>query len=333
MAYADLAAELAGVIPGLSPLLAATYVRRAWREIRNENPHWSFKTAQASLILPAAITTGTVSRVQFSNVLTFSVAATAALVGYVSGTPLLTQMQIRFGGGSIYRILTVTATNPNLVVTVDRPIVEATNALVAYSVYRAYVAPPVADFTRWDSLEDLANGITITGERLTRTSVWFDAQDPQRTSTGLASYLGALVANPNQNSLPLYELWPHATGGQTFLVTFRRTGAEFVNPGDLQPNVIPDSLIVARALGWHAYPWAHANKGRFPALLKTDFVSLITATRQQYALDLNTIRLQDDDLALESVYNRGHWGGGRRRGTGSGLLGDAGYWQSHPITW
>lgn len=328
MSYADLSTELAGVLPGLSPLLAATYIRRAWREIRDER-NWSFKTAQASLVCPPLIQAGTVARIQGSTSVTFDATASTALAPYITGTPLITQMQVRFTGGPLYRILAVTQIFPTTV-TLDRAVSEATNAAATYQVYRAYVSPPVTDFTRWDSLEDFANGITIAGDRLTRTSVYFDQLDPQRTSVGFAQYLGSVVADTL--GLPIYELWPAPTGGQTFLVTFRRTGVEFTNPDDLQPAVIPDSLIISRALGWHAGIWAKANQGRFAPLLKVDVTGLITTSRQQYALDLNTIKLQDDDLALESVYNRGHWGGRAGR-TGTAPLGDAKYWQSHPISW
>lgn len=331
MAYADLAAELAGVLPGISPILASTYIKRAWREIRDER-NWSFKTAQAGLVCPLAIQTGTCAIVQTSNSIIFDATASTALGGFVTGVPLITQMQVRFGGGPLYRMVTVTNIFP-LTITLDRPVVEPTNVANSYLVYRAYVSPPVADFSRWDSLDDYANGITIAKDRLTRTSVYFDMMDPQRSNSNMAYYLGAIVADAV--GLPLYELWPHPTQGQNFLVTYRRTGAEFNLPDDVQPAVIPDSLIMARAMGWHGGPWAKANQGRFDALKKIDITGLVTMARQQYALDLNTIRLQDDDLALDTVYNRGHWGGGRRgwRGDGNGPLGDAKYWQSHGIYW
>lgn len=331
MAYADLAAELAGVLPGLSPLLAATYIRQAWREIRNERP-WSFKTAQAGLICPAAIVTGTAAIVQGANSVTFSAGATTALTPYIAGVPPLTQMQIRFSGGPLYRIIGLTSTLP-IIATLDRPVWEATNALASYMVYRAYLTPPVADFLKWESLDDYANGIAITAGRLTRTSIWFDQMDPQRTGTGPATYLGGFIADTVTNpGLPLYELWPHPTGGQNFLVTFRRTGPDFAAPSDTQPTIIPDTLIMARALGWHGYLWAQANRGRFPELMKTDFMALMQATRQQYVLDLSTVRLQDEDLVLSSVYQRGHWGSGRSTSDNT-PVGDARYWQSHPITW
>jgi hypothetical protein len=330
MAYADLAAELSGLIPGLSPILAATMVRRAWRDIRNER-NWSFKTGQASLVCPAQIVTGTVALTQYSATVTFSATATTALTPFVAGTPLLTQLQIRFSNGPIYRIVAVTQTAPVIIVTLDRPVIEATNPAATYSVYRAYVSPPVADFVAWESFEDYANARTLKGNALTRTSVEFDVRDPSRSSAGTPDYLGFVVAE-TPTGVPLYELWPHPSGGCSFLVTFKRRGPEFVAAADAQPDVISDSLIMERALGWYGYHWAQANKGRFPVLQKSDFLTLIKDTQAQYLLDLNTHRLRDEDIALQSVYNRGHWGGGRSHRP-DGPIGDAKYWQSHPIYW
>jgi hypothetical protein len=59
----------------------------------------------------------------------------AALTPYIAGVPLLTQMQIRFGGPNtltapqVYRIMLVDATVPTaLVLTLDRVVAEPTNA-------------------------------------------------------------------------------------------------------------------------------------------------------------------------------------------------------------
>lgn len=328
MAYADLAAEVAGVLPGVSSLLAATFVTRAWRDIRNER-NWSFKNGIATLICPPQVTTGTAAWTQYGTSVTFSAAATTALTPYIAGTPLLTTLQIRFSNGPLYRILTVTQPSP-LIVTVDRPIIEATATAGAYSVYRAYVTPPVADFSRWDALQDFASQRTLTGARLTRSVTEFDRRDPGRTSMGEAAFLGVYTADATTGQV-LYELWPHPSQGQTFLVTFKRFGPDFLLPTDTQPAVIPDALIVTKALGWYGYPWAQANKARIPDLKATDFLTLIQLTRQQYVSDLATIKTQDEELAPEWIYNRGHYVTSPFRGDPP--LGDAKYWQSHPIYW
>jgi len=328
VAYADLSAQLAGTIPGLSPILAATYVKQAWRDIRNVRA-WSFKTGVATLVCPRQVTTGTVAFTQYTSSVTFSAAATTALTPFIAGTPLLTSLQIRFSLGPLYRILAITQNSP-LIVTLDRPIQEATATLGTYTVYRAYVAPPVTDFQRWESFADTANQLDLKGPRLTRTSLEFDSRDPGRVNFGWASYLGSFVADAAGTIL--YELWPHPVDGQTFQVTFKRLGVEFSAPGDTQPLLIPDALISTRALGWYGYPWAQANKARIPDLRNTDFLTLIGLTRKQYQDDLVPVKMQDDELMLQSVYNRGHFVRGLRRSMDP-PLGDAAYWQSHPIYW
>lgn len=329
MAYADLAAELAGTISGLSPILAATYVKRAWQDIVNER-NWSFKTALATLVCPAQITTGTAAWTQYTTTLAFSPAATTALTPFVGGTPAITDLQVRFSGGPLYRIVAVLLASP-LTVTVDRPISEATATVGTYQVYRAYIKPPVPDFSRWDSFDSYVWNRTRTGNALTKTSVDFDRMDPRRASSGPMTYLGSLIADTS-NALPaLYEIWPHPMAGDTFTVTFKRNGPPFTLPTDIQPQVVPDSLIMARAMGWYGAVWGQANKSRIPDLKGIDFNVLIQEARARYKDDLRLIKLQDDDKALDSVYNRGHYGGGR---SGVGLpIGDAAYWQQHPITW
>ena len=56
----DLTSELTGTLPGLSSILAETYVNRALREIYNERS-WSFLVTDGVLVLPGQITAGLAS--------------------------------------------------------------------------------------------------------------------------------------------------------------------------------------------------------------------------------------------------------------------------------
>ena len=328
MAYLDLTNELAGTIPGLSSILSATFVNRAWRAIRDERL-WSFLVGTGTVVCPAQLTAGTVTVTQFSTTVTFDVAATAALVPFtvLGATPPLTALQFRVNGQSLYRILAITATSPHLIVTIDQPFREGSGAGQRYQVYRAYVQAPVADFLKWSSLDDFQNGYAITKDRLSYSRAVFDRRDPQRQSQGLAYYLGEYQTDP-VTGLPIWELWPHSVQGQTFVVEFRRQGPTFLLPGDVAPPIIPDTLIMERAQGWHGYPWAQANRGRFPQLGKTDFVELKLSAQKDYMRDLLIAKRQDDEIALQRVYNRGRLGSGGRQLAGPA---DARYWQSHPI--
>jgi hypothetical protein len=349
MAYADLAAELTGVLPGLSPFLADTFINRAWRKIRDRRL-WSFLIADAAVVCPVQVATGTFAITKYSVTAVGNAAARAALlavdIGLGAGALSLVKLQIRFMGGAttsqIYNILQAVDTNPTITLTLDRGVQEATTAVSVYLVYRAYIIPPVADFSTWISLDDMVNGIRIVGNRLTYTSSYFDLRDPQRQALGQSFLLGlykgsAVVAD---NSAPIYELWPGCTMGQTWYTRYRRRGVDFTLATDTQPALIPDELIIDTALLHFAYPYCQANQGHFPAMKGINWATIFQEKRLSlYGNPQQGIRgalrdaiIADDNEALQSVWNRGH--GLKARGP-AGFYGpiDSNYIQSHPVTW
>ena len=329
MSFLSLVSEVTGVVPGLSQVLARNMVTRAWRAIRDERL-WSFLMASGTVVCPVQITAGTVSVTNNSTTVTFDTAATAALVPSVTGNPPLTQLQFRVNGQSLYQIVAVTATSPHLVVILDLPYREATGTGQQYQVYRAYVQAPVTDFLTWISFDDFQNGYTIERDRLTRRREDFDRWDPQRQSQGQAYNLGAYQTGASVQDTPLWELWPHPVQGQTFVTAFRRQGPDFALPTDVQPTMIPDELILARTLAWGAYPWAQANKGKFPDLNGTDFLSLKKDAEADYGRMITIAKRQDDEIALQRVYHRGRFARGWRQLNGPA---DAAYWQHSAISW
>lgn len=326
MAYIDLYSELTGEVPGLSGILARKFINRALEQVYGER-NWSFNVLDGSIVCPAQIIAGAVTFVQFASTVLLDTDASAALLPQtVTGaTPGVQQLSIRFSGagvvGQIYNIISADTTTPTaIVLTLNRAIVDASGTGSAYQIYRPYIVPPLADFLAWESVVDMANGYTLWGQRISRTSAEFDARDPQRQSQGLAywmgSYAGGYVNNvvtgavvPNATMTPgdnLYELWPHPTSGQTFYCRFRRKGALFLNPTDQQAAAISDDLLLHRARGWSAYPWANANKGNFPSLKGTDWVTAAAAEKAAYDRDLRDAKKNDDEQALQTVWNRGH---------------------------
>jgi hypothetical protein len=327
VAFLDLSAELAGTLPGLSPALAESYVTRAWQDITRVR-HWSFLGAEAVLVCPPAVTTGTVHVTTNAPTVTCDAAATTALTPLLTATPPLTALQFRLPAGTLYSI-TAAAGSP-LVLTLDRPVSEPTALAAPYQVYRAYIPePPATDFMRWESLDDYQHQYAITGPRLTRSSVDFDRRDPARTSQGLAVELAALRGTPT----PLWELWPHPTEGQTFLAFYRTNGGlpDYTDPTSAPPPVIPESLILHRALAWYGYPWAQVNKGSYVRYQRTELMGLLLEAKKSYERELLLAKTEDDEIQLNSVYNRG-WRGHARPPL-VGLIGDARYWQSHPLRW
>jgi hypothetical protein len=352
MALLDLVGELTGTIPGLSPILAEKYIQRAWRSIRDKRL-WAFLATDAAVVCPAVVQTGSANITQYSVTVTLDAIASGLLLAQATpgATPGLTNMQIRFGAttpamGQVYNILAANITVPAaIVLTLDRVVQEATNAASTLQVYRCYVIPPADDFLKWESVVDMANSIR---PKLDYSSAFFDARDPQRSSQGLAYFMGryagafvpdpttgTVVPNPNVNvGTIVYELWPHPTQGQVFYVRFRRRGTDFTSITDTQPAEITDDLILSRALYADAYPFVGANKGNFPSFKSVAIETLITAKKAEYVTLLQDAKRNDDEAAMQSVIYRGH--GLRTRGLG-GFKGDdqfpidSNYLQSHLV--
>jgi len=355
MAFLDLVSELTGTLPGLSPILASTYINRALQKIYGERT-WSFLLTDGVLVCPAQFTSGTAAITQYATTVTLDATASAALLAQTlpGATPGVLQLQMRFGAaspaaGPVYAILACDATNPAaLLLTLSQPVQDATTAAAAYQIYRCYVTPPIDDFLRWESIVDPSNAITLTGTRLTRSAREFDLRDPQRSSQGLAYHLGAWGGNrtadpvtgltsPNATAdagTPIYELWPHPTTGQTFLCRFRRKGEALVAPQDTPPAILSDALILQAALYAYAYPFAMANVANFPSFKHANWPMLIAAARNEYRTELLDAKRADNESQLQDVWNLGH---GLRTARPFGRFGempyplDANFLQSHLI--
>jgi hypothetical protein len=341
--FGDLSAQLTGVLPGLSPILAETFINNAWRKIRDHRP-WSFLTRDAVVICPPQVASGTFNITQYSATVIANAVARTALLAIAQ--PALTRLQIRFMGlaqtSQVYSILTVVDTNPTLTITLDRAVQEATNALSPYLVYRCYIAPPDPTFAQWESLDDMVHGIQIDSKRLSYSSAYFDVRDPQRQSLGQAYFCGLFKSSTvtADRQLPLYELWPGPTQGQTWYARYRSRGDDFASQDDPLPAIIPDDLVIDMALLHWGYAHVQANIGQFPTLARSNWGSLFQEKRitiygdttRVIAGSLQSAVRNDDTMALQSVYNRGH---GLKPTRPFGFYGpvDANYIQRHAITW
>ena len=344
--FLELHAELTGILPGLSPFLAEKYINRAWLEICDAKT-WGFLRADVSIRCPVIVTAGAVSITQNLTTITFDAVASAALLA-LGTVPGLDALQVRFGAagttGGIYNMRLVdSVTDPTAIaVTLDRIVVEPTNATSAYQVFRSYVVAP-DDFRRWESIIEPDNAIRMDRHRLRHTSSDFDIWDPQRQSQGLAYFLGHYLGNrildnttqtvtPNANAArgaPIYEFWPTPTNGQNFIARYQRRGLAFTqNVGEL-PEQVSDGLVLARALGFHAYSFAQANQAHFPAMKGVNWGQLRRDAVIEYIELLHTESQNDEDQSHGKVWNRGHTLRGRYNR--SGLILDANYLQSHLV--
>lgn len=347
-------AELTGELPGLSPQLAEKQINRALREVYDAR-NWSFLVTDGVIVCPVQVTEGTIAYTQFETTVVCDADASAALLSQtlVGAVPGLKTLQIRLNPSTIspavsqvYSILDFDATNPAAIeLTLDRMIVESTDPSAGYQVYRAYVVPPLSDFKAWQAAVDVTNGWSL---KRNFTSAYFDMMDPQRQAQGMAYYLGAWGGNrvvdavtggtspqSTQNqSVPVYELWPHPTSGQNFYVRIRRRGEPLVEPTDELPDQITESLVLIKAKGWYAYSFAEANIAHYPEFAKTNWAQLRTSAKLEYERLLLDAKRNDNEQALQDVWNRGH--GLRSRPPGfKGMQGfpiDAEFIQSHLLT-
>lgn len=355
--FLDLYAQIAGQLPGLGPFLSQTFVNQAWVDIGNKRL-WNFLQQDVAIVCPAQITSGSVSFTQFDNPgeVTCDATASAALLTQATPgatQPGLTNMQIRFSTsspstGQVYSIVAADVTDPAaIVLTLDRMIVEPTDAESSYQVYRCYFVPPLAtgSFRKWVSVVDMVNGWQL---KLDYSSAYFDARDPQRQAQGQAYYIGsyepnyiadaatgATAPNVNENAgTPNFELWPHPTGGQTLYARARTKASKFVRPTDEIPNnIIEDQLILEWAKERYAYPHCKANVAHFPAFKGANWESLVDTARRTAAELLNDAKRNDDEQGLSSVWNRGHGLRNRLMG-GKGMQQfpiDSNFLQSHLV--
>jgi hypothetical protein len=301
--FSELVAELTGIVPGYSAFLAKRDLNKAYRDILDRRT-WSFAIQEGGFVAPALIQAGSVTVTQNSNLVVADATAAPALQAVAAATPPLTQRQFRIASaGAIYNI---TAWNNGAsTLTLDRPIMEPSGTLTTYMVYQCYFGPPPqaiqpdgsADFNRWISVLDPINGFALDQDK---SKAWLDIRDPQRTTTDLACYLFDYKASGSAQ-VPLSEFWPHPTSGQEYVCLYKSRGLPFTAGNQPLPQVIPDSLVLDRALAKYVYRWAAINAGRDPKLAKTNWLALQQNALKQWTIDLQAAKLEDDNVYLQSI--------------------------------
>lgn len=289
-----------GDIPGLDYIKAKDCINYAWRDIR-EARRWSFLAAEGSLDIPNQIVAGTAAVTQFSDVVVGSAAAKTAWDAITLDIPLASR-QFRVGSGPLYQIIAYDSVGDvvtfpwNLssspgALQLERSYKEATAAAANYSIYRAYFYMPT-DFLAFTEVKDIQNGRNLRLD-LTRRSL-DDWKDPQRQSFGDAYYIAAWTGDANNSGRPRFEIWPHTLSAKSLLVRYERAGTDFASDTEALPAVIPESLLMERAL-CYACRWANDNRGRITELKSNDWRSSIIAHEASYRDQLQRIKIQDEE--------------------------------------
>src|SRR4030095_6218263 len=311
------------MVPDYSALKARKDLNRAWRDLLDKRT-WSFLVADGAFQAPPVLTAGTVSLTQGSKGVVRDAVAPNAWNAIPAASFLARQFRLA-GDGGIYNLVAWTGGN----LTLDRAILEPSATQAGYRIYQCYFPPPpeamistvpgVFDFNRWLSVVDPAQGYPL---RIDRGKAWLDVRDPQRSAVGQAHHV--VDYKTTASGVPLYELWPHPTDGQSFICLYKRRGLPVELGTEPFPQMLPDGLILNRALYRSVYPWAAANAGRFPALQKTNWQYLVREARGDYLLDLQAAQLNDDNVMLQSITGTG------RRWSAFGPI-DSRFMQSHSM--
>lgn len=266
LTFKDFYSEILGTIPKIPIPIAKRLINRAWRDVQDAH-QWSFLQQEGVLFSPGVITSGTVSVTQFSNSITFDATARAALQ---VTNPVMTKRQFRVaGGGEIYNFISTVNAGTGIA-TLDRPFIETTNSASGYLVYRCYYGPPqlgtsgteVTDFLRYNTIYNPAISDYFRGVQLSRDLL--NKMDPQRSNVGNNPYY-LFTYKGSSDGTPQFEMWPHPTASQAYLCSYQRRGVELSGATDVLPLVIPDDLILERAL-YLGCLWAEKNKARYTEL-------------------------------------------------------------------
>jgi len=299
--------RLMGDVSGLDYLKAKDCINYAWRDIR-EARRWSFLSTEASIDIPDQVTTGTAAVTQFSDLVVPDAAAKAVWDVLGMNIPL-TSRQFRVGSGPLYQIIAYDDSGAGSM-QLERSYKETTDADTTYSIYRAYFTMP-ADFLMFTDVKDIQNGRSLNSD-LSRQDL-DDWKDPQRQSYGDPYYIAARGADSSGE--PVFELWPHLLTAKSLVVRYERAGTDFASDTEALPVIIPESLLMEKALVY-ACQWAAINR-----LKDANWQQAAIGHDALYRDQLQKVRLLDEETFPINITYAPEY---TRRGGG-----DARYMQSH----
>lgn len=303
MSWQTMSAEIAAQCPVPYPF-ARILVNRAWLNVQRKYI-WSFLWGMKPIPTPNPTSAGTVTLVSGSPTVIGDAVASPAWAAIPGANPIGGQ-QFRVGTGTIYNII---AYQPNVpvgfaTITLDTPYVDPQfGAGISYTISQFYYSAPVADFLWWESIIDPTSGYAM---RTTLTREEVDRKDPQRFQSGWPVGPIPYLVNPNVNSpyynYPMYELWPEPLNNYTYVGSFFRRGALFVNDTDLVSAMLGEDLVIALAKQL-AYEWAIANKD-LPIAQKKAWQFALGYAKKEYNELLSDYILKDEEFSHRHVINQ-----------------------------
>ena len=315
--FRDMWYDLLSSVPRLPPPLAQTIINRAFSDIRDYRL-WSWLVPTGYIVTPTAITSGTITVVQGSPLITPDATAAAALNAVALANPPLANAQVGIGRqirlssqqsgtpGPLYNIIAYANSIPQI--TVDRPYLEASGAGLGYSCYKAYYqAPPsdgtaTPDFLRYFTITNSAVGYTIRRRKLYYTQSQLNGIDPQRGATGDPYIIANYLDDPTTGNV-VHEWYPHPVYQRSMTCIYQKRGLPLsdTNP---PPLTLPSELIMERAY-MRACQWAIKNVSNFPELQQVNWVMAYNAHKQDFKESLIQAIKQDDEISPLVAFQQG----------------------------
>ena len=293
MAYQDWSNELRGYYAKLDIFLAQKIINRAWVDIQKKRL-WSFLIQDSQLLVPPPVIAGTVSTVQYSDIIIFDATATAAINLISVATPV-TQQQFRLPGFPVYNIVSWNPANGQM--KLDRLFGGPTQSSQSYQIYQVYYGID-PHFRKWLSVFDPINAYSLIPNK---SSQLFDRWDPQRESTQFPYFLGYYKVT---NGQALYELWPVPTQQIAYRAKYVQGFENFVRPTDCLPQVISEDLLMQRA-HYLACQWASKMAGTYRELAGVNWNSEKADHHREYTALLRDAELEDEDAMQTMLIDNG----------------------------
>ncbi len=230
MSLYQIAKSLTGWVPDCPLSLAQDAVQSALGFIYDSRD-WSFQrpnTGGGWLAPGIVFQTGTTTTTPYSPTIICDATVTSVLASYAS-QPLITQLQYRNPGYSIYNIIGYdpNGSPPYATLTLDRPWGEPTSGRgQPYVIYQVYFPAPSQDFRKFVEIRDTTDDQPIDFWSMTQARL--AELDPQRQNYSIPQYAvpAGIDSRPGSATLgwQLFELWPQQGNYVPYTFTYLNRG-------------------------------------------------------------------------------------------------------------
>jgi hypothetical protein len=277
LTFADLKAKLLGSLDILPPAMLGDIINEALKDIYKSN-EWGFLRKKDIIRTPNLITAGSASVIKFSNLVTLDTLASAEVIALTPDSIPLQERQFRTtstsantGTAFTYNIIDYDISTPTAVIlTLDQPYLDETNAAAKYQILKMYYQPPfilnslgnpVIDFKYFEFFISLKNRVKL---HTSTTLEQLNSFDPTRNYVDEPRHV---IAHPpsDDSTFPSFELYPAPKYERVYQVIYQRKGLTLSKENDQIPQTLDENLVKKRA-EYLAYNWALANIHKRPEL-------------------------------------------------------------------